>query len=643
MSHYRITFLRTIWIVSILFPIVVAAKEPKNTWTIVSPDKNIKFTIENRQGTLSYYVLLQNDTVVRRSALGIVTDDDDFSSGLTYQSETPKKIDEVYTMIIGKRKSNRNEANELALTFMNNAKNKIQFAFRAYNDGVAFRYQFINVKKPVTVTKELSSFTIPTSGEAWLQSYGWSPAYENWHTFGSKIGGNAPDSSGWTFPALFHSNNQWLLISEAGLDEHFYASHLQQDCNDGEYKIRQPLAGEARKMYTVTATADQPFSTPWRVVMLGKSLGTIIESNLVYHLSPPNKLGDISWVKPGKSSWSWWSDHGSSRDYNALKKFVDLAVDMHWPYSLVDANWDIMKGGTINDLVQYAHQKNIALTLWYNSGGPHNTVTERPRDIMSDPVRRKAEFKKLHDWGVKAVKVDFFESDKQGIIDLYLDILKDAAAEQVMVIFHGCTVPKGWSRTYPNLLSMEAVHGAEQYGWDTAFAMHAPALNIVQMCTRNVVGSMDYTPVTFSSYSCCPHNTSNAYELALTVLFESGMEHLADSDSSYLHQTAETKQYLQTVPNTWDDTRFIDGYPGKLMVLARKKGTEWYIGAANGEGVEKTISPDLSFLTEGNHTIYIYKDGKDKSEIAYQKVNYKKGDTLQVKLLPYGGCVIRVQ
>ncbi|HWJ29227.1 MAG TPA: glycoside hydrolase family 97 N-terminal domain-containing protein, partial [Flavisolibacter sp.] len=217
----------------------LAAKEPKESWSVFSPDKNVRLSIESQQGSLSYYVLLQGDTVVRHSALGIITDANDFSTGLTYQSESPKKIDEAYTMLIGKRKENRNEANELTISFLNSTKNKIQYSFRVYNDGVAFRYQFLNVKKPVTVTREVSSFSIPTNGEAWLQSYGWSPAYENWYTFGSKIAENAKDSSGWSFPSLFHSGNNWLLLTEAGLDEHFYASHLQQDCSGGVYKIRQ--------------------------------------------------------------------------------------------------------------------------------------------------------------------------------------------------------------------------------------------------------------------------------------------------------------------------------------------------------------------------------------------------------------------
>jgi hypothetical protein len=217
-----------------------------------------------------------------------------------------------------------------------------------------------------------------------------------------------------------------------------------------------------------------------------------VESNLVYHLSNHSLIADDSWVKPGRASRSWWSDHPSSRDFVKLKNYVDLASEMGWEYSLVDANWNRMEnGGNIEDLVKYANSKNIGLSFWYNSGGPHNIVTEQPRDIMNDPSKRKEELKKLHDWGVKAIKVDFFQSDKQDIMKLYLDILKDAASQQIMVVFHGCTLPRGWSRTYPNLVSMEAVKGAEQYGWDSVFARQDAMLNTILAFTRNVVGRMD--------------------------------------------------------------------------------------------------------------------------------------------------------
>jgi hypothetical protein len=387
-----------------------------------------------------------------------------------------------------------------------------------------------------------------------------------------------------------------------------------------------------------------PFSTPWRTIIIGKTLGTIVESNLVHHLSDANKLGNVSWVKPGRASWSWWGDHASSKNYGSLKSFVDLAKDMGWEYSLADANWDIMEGGTIEDLVKYANTKGVSLSLWYNSGGSHNDVSERPRDIMSDSTRRKEEFKKLRAWGVKAVKIDFFGSDKQDIIKLYLEILRDAAAEQIMVVFHGCTLPRGWSRTYPNLVSLEAVRGAEQYtGYDSLFNKNAPVHNTVLMCTRNVVGPMDYTPVTFSDYECCPHITSNAHELALSVLFESGIQHFADRAAPYKNLNPKIKAILKAVPVTWDETKFLQGEPGKLMVLARQKGEEWFVAGANGEGIEKEISLNLSFLKEGSYKVVLYSDGAKPTEINVQDIEQVAGQPLKVKLQPNGGFTAWIQ
>ena len=580
--------------------------------------------------------------------LGIEGQNISFEKGFQFIAATQKKIDEKYVMQIGKRKLNHNLANETTVNFTNKNKQAIQLQLRAYNDGVAFRYFFPTVKGSATVTKEHTTFNVPTTGNAWLMPYGlptdWSPAYENNYNNGTAIGENAPDSSGWAFPALFHSNKYFVLITEAGLDENYFAAHLQQQSLEGIYTIAPPQQGEALGKYDTHASVQQSFATPWRTIIFGKSLGTVIESNLVYHLSAPNKIGDASWVKPGRSSWSWWGDHASSKNFTSLKKFIDLSKTMGWEYSLIDANWDIMQdGGTIEDLVKYANAQKVLLTLWYNSGGPHNTVTERPRDIMNDAVKRKAEFKKLNTWGVKAIKVDFFDSDKQEIIKLYLNILKDAAAAKIMVVFHGCTLPRGWSRTYPNLISMEAIKGAEQYGWDSVFAANAPIHNIIAICTRNVVGPMDYTPVTFSDYDCCKHATSNAYELATTVLFETGMLHFADKIEPYMSLSNEIKNFLKIVPVTWDDTKFIEGYPGKLMVMARQKGSDWFVAGANGEAVEKNIALDLSFLAKGKYSLQIMKDGANSREIATDTISYTTGSPLLVKVLGNGGFVIWVK
>jgi len=616
------------------------------SWKVFSPDKSLQVTLSNEDGKIFYSVLSDGDIIIKASRLGIEAEGNNFLDHLSAVSGTSRKVDEHYIMKIGKRKINHAVGNETAVTFINSQGAKCRIILRAYNDGIAFRYHFLGDGKNLTVTNERTEFSIP-EGKVWLENYDmpsdYTPAYEGNYANGIPTGTNAKDQGGWAFPAMFQLRHHWLLLTESDADGHYFGAHLQQDCTDGVYKIALPLPGEARRVGNVSAVSALPFATPWRVIITGRTPATIVESNLVYDLADSNMNPDDRWVKPGRSSWSWWSDHPSSKDFVKLKKYVDLAATMGWEYSLVDANWNSMKGGDIESLVQYANTKHIGLTLWYNSGGPHNNVTEQPRNIMSDPVKRKDEFHKLHNWGIKAVKVDFFQSDKQQIMQLYLDILKDAAKEKIMVVFHGCTLPRGWSRTYTNLLSMEAVKGAEQYGWDKNFAQYAAEHNTILAFTRNVVGPMDYTPVTFSDYSCCPHTTTNAHELALSVAFESGMLHFADSDFSYLSQPDKIKDFLSRVPNTWDDIKFLQGEPGKGIVLARRSGDIWYIAGINGEDEHKQIAVDFSFLNNASkYSTTIFSDDTDPRTIQVRDEVYSKDKSTSIHVLPKGGFVIRM-
>ena len=617
----------------------------QNSWKAVSPNKSLQIILSNSEGNLSYKVLSGEDPIVKPSALGIERKDQDFTDHLSFVKSEVVRIDERYSLKIGKHKINHALGNETIVTFKNEKNALIEIDLRAYNDGVAFRYRFPGQSKKVIVTNEKTSFVIP-DGKMWLETYGmpgnYSPAYEENYLNGIPVGSKAPVKSGWAFPVIFQIDQHWLLLTESNVDRNYFGAHLQQDCSGGIYKIGMPLAEEARGVGDSYATATIPFSTPWRVIIVGKTPGPIVESNLVYDLADPNRIGNTDWIKPGRSSWSWWSDHSSSKDFVKLKKYVDLAKEMGWEYSLVDANWNIMQGGDISQLVKYANEKKVGLALWYNSGGDHNSVTEQPRNIMNDPVKRKEELSKLHRWGIKAIKVDFFQSDKQKIMQLYFDILKDAAKEKIMVIFHGCTLPRGWSRTYPNLISMEGVKGAEQYGWDNSFAQHAPEHNTIISFTRNVVGPMDYTPVTFSDYACCPHVTTNTHELALTVVFESGMLHFADSDSSYLSQSAPVKNFMGHVPNTWDDTKFLLGEPGKEILLARKSGNAWYIAGINGEAHAKHFSIDLSFLNQPSYKAIVFSDGTAPGEIRVTETNHKKGCAASIDVLANGGFVMKL-
>jgi alpha-glucosidase len=613
-------------------------------WTVNSPHQSLQIQLRLENHRLLYQVTDHRTTVIEPSELGIERADADFTQGLSFASVREGVVDESYEMKIGKRKMNHAVARESTVSFKNQKGEVVEIQLRAYDEGVAFRYRFPGAGHSITVVNEASQFHVPTTGQVWFENYDlpteYTPAYEGVYENGIPIGTNAKDSGGWAFPALFHTMDHWLLITESNLDRNYFGSHLQPNCEGGVYKIARPLAGEAKGTGTITATGSEPFATPWRAIVIGQKLGTIVESNLVYHLADANRLGDVSWVRPGRASWSWWSDHASSKDFNKLKSFVDLAKDMGWEYSLVDANWNIMQGGTIQELVKYAQSKHIGLLLWYNSGGAHNVVTEQPRDIMSDPVRRKEEFKKLRAWGVKGVKVDFFQSDKQHIVQLYHNILEDAAREHIMVNFHGCTLPRGWSRTYPNLMSMEAVRGAENYGWGKEFANKAPEHNNILTYTRNVVGPMDYTPVTFSSYDCCPHVTSNAQELALSVLFETGILHFADKVSEYEALDPRIKRFLRRVPTTWDDTRFVEGYPGKETVLARRSGNVWYVAGANGEAQAKNLQVALPFLSAGEYEVQLMTDGNDPHSIAVAEKNISGRAALPVTMQAYGGFVL---
>jgi len=627
-------------------------KEKESDWTVESPDGQVKLEIRLQPaGKLQYKVLMGGDgqavEVVETSPLGIVRQDQAFDSTLSFVSaESPRKIDETYRLSVGKQLENRNQANERTLSFKNPSGALLNLVIRAYNDGVAFRYVFPEKdNKTYTVTRELTGFQLPQGGNAWMQPYDsatrYSPGYERYYLNNLKVGATSPFPAGWCFPALFEVRDRWVLLTEAELNGNYFGAHLQPEAPGGMYTVRQPEPGEGKGIGTINAQSTLPWEMPWRVIMTGQHLATIVESNLVHHLSAPSRIADAGWVKPGRASWSWWSDNASSKDFNKLKTFVDLAAEMGWEYSLVDANWNVMEGGSLEQLAQYAQSKGIGLLAWYNSGGPNNDVTEQPRNKMSDPAIRKAEMQKLQQMGIKGIKVDFFQSDKQVTIQQYHDILKDAADHQIMVNFHGCTIPRGWSRTWPNLVSLESVRGTESYIFAPEYPEETPVHNVILPFTRNVVGPMDYTPVAFT-HQKYPHLTSYGFELALSVVFESGIVHLADRVAAYRSLSAEPKQFLKNFPTAWDETRYLSGYPGRDLVLARRKGNDWYVGSLNAERKEKDLSVYFSFLGEGNYAARIIRDGKDNRSFASDSRTFTRSSKETVHILPIGGFVIKL-
>ncbi|MBN2029207.1 glycoside hydrolase family 97 catalytic domain-containing protein, partial [bacterium] len=308
-----------------------------------------------------------------------------------------------------------------------------------------------------------------------------------------------------------------------------------------------------------------------------------------------------------------------------------------WPYVLIDWEWEEMaNGGNIMDAVNYAKSKGIKPMIWYNSCSSWSTPTTNKNLLTAE--KRVKEFEWLNKIGVCGIKVDFFAGDQQDMMKYYIDILKDAAKHHLMVNFHGATIPRGWARTYPNLMTMEAVYGAEWYNNRPTLTNKAAGHNTTLPFTRNVIGSMDYTPVTFSN-SQHPHITSYGHELALSIVFESALQHFADRPSAYLSLPSEPKEFLKHVPVSWDDTKLIDGYPGEKVVLARKKGDRWYIGGLNGKDEVQTLEINFDFLDKGNHQLQLIKDGNDDKSFSYETVQVAKGNTIKVDCLPRGGFV----
>lgn len=629
--------------VLLLFAATVSAED----WAVRSPDGRTTLTLTRKaDGRLSWRATRGAATVIEDSPLGIRRADQSFSDGLkVMRASNVEPVNESYQTPHGKRRLHEVRGRERTVAFANAAGAGLEVVLRAHDDGVALRYRFPETDAaPKTVVEEVTGFRMPVGATGWLLPHHvpsrYKPAYED--LFREVPAGTAaPEPAGWSFPALFKAAaGPWVLITEAALDDTYAGVRLAAAAPGRLYRVRFPEAGEGMGVGAVNPISKLPWTMPWRVVIIGDTAARILESDLVSDLSPPSRLKDVSWIKPGRASWSWWSQDDSPKHAEALNRFVDLAADMGWEYSLVDANWNFMETGKIEDVVAHARDKGVGLLFWYNSGGPHNDVTEAPRDRMHLRDVRRAEFAKLKEWGVRGVKVDFWHSDKQDRIRQYRDILEDAADFQLLVNFHGCTIPRGWSREYPHLVGMEGVMGAEQYKFSEEYGQKSAWHNTVLPFTRNVPGEMDYTPVTLTDLKY-PHRTTNAHELALSVVFEVGVQHFADSDKAYRALPEAPKTFLKQVPSAWDETRALSGEPGKSVVVTRRAGDVWYVGGINGQDSAQAARVDLSFLGPGSWSMTLIRDGADDRSFDTSTRAVAAKDGIDVPVRARGGFVMR--
>jgi alpha-glucosidase len=612
-------------------------------WLVVSPSGALALEVGLDSGRLAYRVIRNGAEVVSSSRLGVVRTDETFADELALHSVGDEKtIEDRYELKHGKQREHTVRFRARTLAFTNGNGSVLELDLRAYDEGVAFRYRFPGEGEQRTITHELTTFTPAKDGRAWMQERQepgyYTPAYENPYANGVPIG-TPSATSAWDLPATFQSGETWLMLTESDLNESYFGGRLGGLPKGRTYTFIPPQPGEGDGVGPVNATVKLPWSSPWRAITVAPTATVIIESNLITHLATPSQIADPNWVKPGRSSWSWWSDNDSPQKLDALRNFIDLAAEFGWEYSLVDANWNIHSEDDIQALVNYAAERNVRLFFWYNSGGPHNKVPEEPRDRMFDRELRRAELAKIARWGVAGIKVDFFQSDKQDRIAQYIDILRDAADYKIMVNFHGCTIPRGWMRTWPHLMSMEAVRGAEFYRAEQAFADDAPRHNTILPFTRNVVGQMDYTPVTFSDNQY-RHRTTAAHELALSVVFESGILHLADSADSYRNVSPPVRDVLRSVPSAWDETRCVAGEPGSHVVMARRDGRSWFVAGINGTDEALKIDLDLEALanmeTKGARW-HLLTDGRERDDVLHTPSAAKSAT---ITMAPSGGFVV---
>lgn len=558
-------------------------------------------TVKSPDGSLVVTVSERGFVAARGSATQTVS----FEGG-AFKASSPGAVRESYALTSGSRA--RCDALYTTRTFTFGG---FTMDMRVCDYGVAYRFRG---EEPPT------SYIVPGGRRRWMGRYSFA-AYETFFPLDT-----AAREGKWVYPALLeYGDGMFGLIGEAGVDRGQSCSMLETvPGGDGEYRI------------AVTDKDVHMGTSPWRFVMMG-SLREIVQSTLVTDLSAPCRLEDTSWISPGMSSWIYWAYNHGSKDYGIITRYIDLAARMGWPYCLVDWEWPQMGGGkTIEDVIAYARDKGVKINLWYNSGTSWTGEgAAQPVDRLLTKESREREFSYLEGLGVSGVKVDFFSEDDVKTVNYYMDILEDAARHHLLVDFHGCTVPRGWQRTYPNLMTMEAVLGAEWYNNGPGLTDRAASHNATLPFTRNVMGPMDYTPCTFSD-SQNPHITTPSHELALPILFQSSLQHMADRPESYLTQPARVVDLLRSLPATWDETVLLDGYPGEFVVMARRSAGRWYVCGINGTDTGRVLDVDLSPLGNRTGPVTLLTDGPDGKTIGTIDTDSPR---LEVDCLPRGGFV----
>jgi hypothetical protein len=622
---------------------------------IASPDGKLVVTVADMDGRPSYSVSYDNVLFLKPSPLGIIANIGDFSSGMSLEKNvSTNKIDETYELASIKKSKVHYVANEAVFSFTQQGKTIYDVIFRISNNDVAFKYKMYPQGETLScvVKQEVTGFVFPDGTTTFLcpQSKPMggfartSPSYETSYTADDVAGKNGW-GEGYTFPCLFRNgDNGWVLVSETGVNGGYCASRLLGH-KEGVYTIGFPQEGEANGNGTVSPGIALPGETPWRTITVGKTLAPIVETTVPFDVVKPlyPAKGEYTY---GRGSWSWIIGMDGSTNYKEQLRYIDFSAAMGYQSVLVDALWDKQIGrDKIEELAKYGKDKGVALYLWYNSNGYWNDAPQTPRGIMDNAIARRKEMKWMQSIGIRGIKVDFFGGDKQMTMQLYEDILSDANEYGLLVIFHGCTLPRGWERMYPNFASSEAVLASENLHFSQGSCDNEAFNATLHPFIRNTVGSMDFGGSALNKYynaDNAPRGsrrvTSDVYALATAVLFQSPVQHFALAPNNLTDAPAWAIDFMKEVPTTWDEVRFIDGYPGKYVILARRHGDKWYIAGVNAQKETLKLKVNLPMFSNGEK-VRLFSDDK-VLQGGVKQIGIGKKQELQLTIPCNGGVLI---
>lgn len=630
----------------------VASAENKQ---ITSPDGKLVVTVADMDGRPSYSVSYDNVLFLKPSPLGMIANIGDFSSGMSLEKNvSTNKIDETYELTSIKKSKVHYVANEAVFSFTQQGKTIYDVIFRISNNDVAFKYKMYPQGETLScvVKQEVTGFVFPDGTTTFLcpQSKPMggfartSPSYETSYTADDVAGKNGW-GEGYTFPCLFRNgDNGWVLVSETGVNGGYCASRLLGH-KGGVYTIGFPQEGEANGNGTVSPGIALPGETPWRTITVGKTLAPIVETTVPFDVVKPlyQAKGEYTY---GRGSWSWIIGMDGSTNYKEQLRYIDFSAAMGYQSVLVDALWDKQIGrDKIEELAKYGKNKGVALYLWYNSNGYWNDAPQTPRSIMDNAIARRKEMKWMQSIGIRGIKVDFFGGDKQMTMQLYEDILSDANEYGLLVIFHGCTLPRGWERMYPNFASSEAVLASENLHFSQGSCDNEAFNATLHPFIRNTVGSMDFGGSALNKYynaDNAPRGsrrvTSDVYALATAVLFQSPVQHFALAPNNLTDAPSWAIDFMKEVPTTWDEVRFIDGYPGKYVILARRHGDKWYIAGVNAQKETLKLKVNLPMFSNGEK-VRLFSDDK-ALQGGVKQIEIGKKQELQLAIPCNGGVLI---